>query len=47
MSEDGTQFVRGMISGGTHANIFKLSLGTSQLDNKIVKLVDEVQQLEL
>lgn len=29
LTEDGTQFVRGMISGGNHSNIFKLSLGTS------------------
>jgi chromosome segregation ATPase len=32
VTEDGTMFNRGMISGGSHQNIFKLQLGTSQID---------------
>ena len=35
-----------MISGGHHANIFNLSLGTAQLDNSITKIVDRIQSLE-
>lgn len=29
VTEEGTLFNRGMISGGSHQNIFKLTLGTS------------------
>ena len=35
-----------MISGGNHANIFNLNLGTAQLDSNIGKVVDRVQKLE-
>ena len=46
VTEDGTEFKSGMISGGNHANIFNLSLGTAQLDNNISRVVDRVQKLE-
>lgn len=29
VTEDGTEFKQGMISGGHHANVFNLSLGTA------------------
>ena len=35
-----------MISGGNHANIFNLSLGTAQLDTSISKAIDKITQLE-
>ena len=41
VTEDGTEFKQGMISGGQHTNIFNLNLGTAQLDKNIVKLVDQ------
>ena len=43
---EGTQFKQGMISGGQQNNIFKLSLGTSQLDGKIMQLAKAVGELE-
>ena len=46
VTEDGTEFRQGMISGGHHANIFNLSLGTAQLDGTISKVLDRVQKLE-
>lgn len=46
VTEDGTEFKQGMISGGHHANVFNLSLGTAQLDSSITKLVDKIQGLE-
>jgi len=42
ISEDGTEFKQGMISGGQHSNIFNISLGTTSLDRQIVKLVDSI-----
>jgi chromosome segregation ATPase len=32
VTEDGTEFKQGMISGGQHTNIFHLTFGTNQLD---------------
>lgn len=46
VTEDGTEFKQGMISGGHHANVFSLSLGTAQLDSSISKLADKIQGLE-
>ena len=46
ITEDGTHFQQGMISGGQHQNIFKLTFGTNQLDKQIVTLVDKINQLE-
>ena len=47
MTEDGTEFKSGMISGGHHSNnIFNLNLGTAQIDSTISKVVDKVQKLE-
>ena len=46
VTEDGTEFKQGMISGGQHANVFNLNLGTVQLDKNIVRLVDQTQKLE-
>ena len=46
MTEDGTCFSRGMISAGQHQNIFKLQLGTSQIDKQIIRLVELIQRLE-
>lgn len=46
VTEDGTEFKQGMISGGHHANVFNLSLGINQLDSTISKVVDKVQRLE-
>jgi hypothetical protein len=47
VTEDGTEFKSGMISGGHHSsNVFNLSLGTAQIDSTISKVVDKVQKLE-
>ena len=46
MTEDGTEFKQGMISGGNHSNVFDLNLGTAQLDSNISKVVDKIQKLE-
>jgi hypothetical protein len=46
VTEDGTEFKQGMISGGQHNNIFNLTLGTTQLDRQISQMVNEVQLLE-
>lgn len=46
ITEDGTLFNRGLISGGQHSNIFKLQLGTTQIDKQIMKLVETIQKLE-
>ena len=35
-----------MISGGSHQNIFKLQLGTSQIDKQQMKLIEAIQRLE-
>ena len=46
VTEDGTEFKQGMISGGQHSNIFHLTFGTSQLDRQIHQLINEVSALE-
>ena len=46
ITEDGTVFKPGTISGGNQANIFNLNLGTVQLDANISKMVDKIQGLE-
>ena len=47
VTEDGTEFKQGMISGGQHSNIFgNLNLGTTQVDRNIIKLVEHIQKLE-
>ena len=46
VTEDGTEFKQGMISGGHHENVFNLNLGTAQLDTHISKLIDKIQKLE-
>lgn len=46
VTEDGTEFKQGMISGGQHTNIFNLMFGTNQLDRQITQLVGEVAALE-
>ena len=42
ITEDGTVFKPGTISGGNQANIFNLNLGTVQLDANISKIVDKI-----
>ena len=42
ITEDGTEFKQGMISGGNHSNIFNLSLGTVQLDQSINQAIDRI-----
>ena len=46
ITEDGTVFKPGTISGGNQANIFNLNLGTVQLDANISKMVEKIQGLE-
>ena len=42
VTEDGTEFKQGMISGGHHANVFNLNFGTAQLDTSISKVADKI-----
>lgn len=42
ITEDGTEFKQGMISGGQHTNIFNITFGTNQIDKQISKLVHEI-----
>lgn len=42
VTEDGTEFKSGMISGGIHQNIFNISLGSNKLDTEITKLAKEI-----
>ena len=46
VTEDGTEFKQGMISGGQHTNIFNLNLGNFKMDRDIKRLVDEISNLE-
>jgi chromosome segregation ATPase len=45
ITHDGTEFKQGMISGGTHKNIFGVNLGQISLDRDIRKLTEEIGRL--
>lgn len=46
ITHDGTEFKQGMISGGTHKNIFGVNLGQLTLDRDIRKLTEEIGVLQ-
>lgn len=46
ITEDGTEFKMGMISGGHHFNIFKGHMGTSQQNKEINTLITQISKLE-
>lgn len=46
VTEDGTEFKQGMISGGQHSNIFNMTFGTAQMDKQISQMINEVHALE-
>ena len=46
VTEEGTEFKNGMISGGTHQNVFQLNLGTFKLDKEWERILLEIQKFE-
>lgn len=46
VTENGTEFKQGMISGGIHQNIFNVSFGTTRLDNEWKNLFKEIKTID-
>jgi chromosome segregation ATPase len=46
VTEDGTEFKQGMISGGVHQNIFNLNFGVFKLDSEWRKLFEVIKKLD-
>ncbi len=46
VTEEGTEFKQGMISGGAHQNIFNLNFGTFKLDSDWRKLFEVIKKLD-
>ena len=42
ITEDGTEFKQGMISGGNRGSTFNVNLGSGQLDSQITKVISKI-----